>query len=54
MKLSIKGLEDKNAWNAAGISIPEYDIKEVVENTKKSPTWVHFGIGNIFRETLIN
>jgi len=49
MKLSINGLEDKNVWNAVGISIPEYDIKEVTENTKKSPVWVHFGIGNIFR-----
>ena len=49
MKLSIKGLEDKEAWNSAGISIPEYNIKEVVDNTKKSPVWVHFGIGNIFR-----
>jgi len=49
MKLSIKGLEDKEAWKSAGISIPQYNIKEVADNTKKSPQWVHFGIGNIFR-----
>lgn len=29
--------------------MPEYDIKQVRENTRKDPTWVHFGIGNIFR-----
>lgn len=49
MKLTIKGLENKEKWNSVGISVPEYNIEEIVENTKKSPVWVHFGIGNIFR-----
>lgn len=49
MKLTINGLKEKELWKAAGISVPNYDIAEVSENTKKSPVWVHFGIGNIFR-----
>lgn len=49
MKLTIHGLQDKSAWEGAGISLPAYDIEKVAENTKKSPVWVHFGAGNIFR-----
>ena len=33
----------------AGIKLPSYDVEKVAEDTKKSPVWVHFGIGNIFR-----
>lgn len=49
MKLTLAGLKDKAAWEAAGIAVPAYDIEKVVEDTKKSPSWVHFGAGNIFR-----
>lgn len=49
MKLTRKGLADRKAWEAAGIRLPAYDVKEVAERTQKSPKWVHFGIGNIFR-----
>lgn len=49
MNLSINGLKDKEAWKSAGIKIPEYDVTAISENTMKSPAWVHFGIGNIFR-----
>ncbi len=49
MKLTLAGLQDKQAWEQAGIRIPAYDIQSVVERTKESPVWVHFGIGNIFR-----
>lgn len=49
MKLSLKGIEDKTAWKNAGISLPRYDINALVNNTKSSPVWVHFGGGNIFR-----
>jgi fructuronate reductase len=28
---------------------PEYDRKSMTANTQKSPEWVHFGAGNIFR-----
>ena len=49
MKLSIDGIKDKTAWEEAGIKLPAYDVRKVAENTKASPVWVHFGIGNIFR-----
>ena len=49
MKLTLEGLKDVQAWKPAGIALPDYDIAQVYRNTINSPTWVHFGIGNIFR-----
>ncbi len=49
MRLSLAGLKDTGAWEAAGISVPSYDVAETQERTRKSPKWLHFGIGNIFR-----
>ncbi len=49
MKLTLEGLKDTAAWEKAGVTLPSYDIVALAENTKKSPHWVHFGIGNIFR-----
>ena len=49
MKLTLEGIKDRAAWEAAGVKLPEYDVAAVAENTKKAPVWVHFGIGNIFR-----
>lgn len=49
MKLTLDGIRDKKAWEEAGISLPSYNVEQIAENTRKSPTWVHFGAGNIFR-----
>ena len=49
MKLTLDGIKDKKSWEEAGVVLPSYDIEKVKEETKKSPAWVHFGIGNIFR-----
>jgi len=49
LKLNYKGLEDKKSWEKVGVSLPNYDVKNLAEKTKKNPIWVHFGIGNIFR-----
>lgn len=49
MKLNFEGLKNREAWEKAGIKLPEYDVKKVSEETKKAPAWVHFGAGNIFR-----
>lgn len=49
MKLTLEGIKNKEAWEAAGISLPSYDPQKIAEHTKKSPSWVHFGAGNIFR-----
>ncbi len=49
MKLTLQGIRETEKWEAARIGLPSYNIEEVAENTKKSPSWVHFGAGNIFR-----
>lgn len=49
MKLTLTGIQDKAAYEKAGILLPPYDAKELQEKTKENPAWVHFGIGNIFR-----
>ncbi len=49
MELTLQGIKDKDAWESAGVKLPAYDIVKVSEETKKSPVWVHFGAGNIFR-----
>ena len=43
MKLTLEGIKNAKEWEAAGITLPSYDIEKVVENTKKAPVWVHFG-----------
>lgn len=49
MKLNRASLADKAGWAAAHVALPQYDVAAVAEATKKAPTWVHFGTGNIFR-----
>lgn len=49
MKLSLKELEKTQEWETLKVTLPKYDVNSVVEKTKKNPTWVHFGAGNIFR-----
>ncbi len=54
MKLNIEGLKHAEIWQKSGFSLPEYDLKEIYENTKKNPEWLHLGTGNIFRAFLAN
>ncbi len=49
MKLNYAGIQDKAAWAAAGIRLPQYDWVTMAAKTSAAPTWVHFGAGNIFR-----
>ncbi len=49
MKLTDEGLKDRRAWESAGYILPEYDREEVRSETMKTPEWIHFGAGNIFR-----
>ena len=50
MKLSIESIRnDAAAWKAKGVALPTFDIDAVRAQTKKTPEWVHFGAGNIFR-----
>lgn len=49
MKLSAVDLKNKQIWSEANIKLPTFDRSAVLEKTRTSPTWVHFGAGNIFR-----
>ncbi len=49
MKLSYQGIQDRTAFEAAGIALPKYDWKSMCAATEQTPVWVHFGAGNIFR-----
>lgn len=49
MKLTLNGLQDRQAWASAGIALPTYDVARLQKKTREEPCWVHFGIGNIFR-----
>lgn len=49
MKLTLQGIQDKAAWQRAGIALPGFDLEEVRKNTAAAPAWLHFGAGNIFR-----
>lgn len=49
LSMNAKGLQDRNAWESAGVTLPQYDFQQMCDNTKQQPTWVHFGAGNIFR-----
>lgn len=49
MKLCYEGLKDRDLWASADVKLPEFDWKAMCLETEKSPVWVHFGAGNIFR-----
>ena len=40
---------DRAKWIEKGYKTASFNRAEMLENTKKSPEWVHFGVGNIFR-----
>lgn len=46
---------DKNSlkcsldWEKSGVRPPQFDLDKMIANTESSPSWVHFGSGNIFR-----
>ncbi len=49
MKLSYQGIQDRAAWEAAGVALPKFDWQAMRAETERAPAWVHFGAGNIFR-----
>lgn len=50
MKLTLDSINiEKALWQEKGFVLPEYDIRAMREQTAKTPEWVHFGAGNIFR-----
>jgi fructuronate reductase len=49
MRLNDQELCQKEQWEKAGIQLPRFDRSAMIQATKTSPQWVHFGAGNIFR-----
>lgn len=49
LHMNAKSLKNRAPWEEAGVKLPAFDWEKMRENTAKSPTWVHFGAGNIFR-----
>ena len=49
MRLNKHALKDYSEWEKAEIELPKFNIEEMIDKTKNSPTWVHFGAGNIFK-----
>ena len=50
MELTLKGImNDRQAFEAAGYSLPSFDYDKISAKTKAEPAWIHFGAGNIFR-----
>ena len=39
----------KESWKKPGVHLPTFDVQSTIEKTKKTPSWLHFGAGNIFR-----
>lgn len=49
MILTKAGLSDKKSWEEKQYILPKFDMEKMSENTRKAPTWIHFGGGNLFR-----
>ena len=49
LNLNYQGLSDRAGWEAAQVTLPNFDWTQMCQSTEASPTWVHFGAGNIFR-----
>ncbi|MRN53492.1 mannitol dehydrogenase family protein [Paenibacillus monticola] len=45
---------NKAAWTAAGVELPQFDYDQVAAQTQTKPEWIHFGAGNIFRGFVAN
>ena len=42
-------LSKRIQWERIGVKCPRFDISAMRSNTESTPTWLHFGAGNIFR-----
>ncbi|NLY92047.1 MAG: mannitol dehydrogenase family protein [Firmicutes bacterium] len=49
LRLNAASLTRKEEWKERGIAIPSFDYATMVAQTVATPTWIHFGAGNLFR-----
>ena len=50
MKLNLDSIRNQaDAWAAAHVALPKFDVAAVRAQTRETPEWAHFGAGNIFR-----
>lgn len=49
LKMNQSSLNYDREWKEAGVKLPQYDVQQMVCDTKANPIWIHFGAGNIFR-----
>ncbi|MCL2832257.1 MAG: mannitol dehydrogenase family protein [Treponema sp.] len=49
MRLTNQEIKNRAQWEKAGIGVPQFDREAMIAATEKTPEWVHFGAGNIFR-----
>ncbi len=54
IKLSKQNLQNISTWNKLEVELPKFDIDTIKANTAKTPEWIHFGAGNIFRGFIAN
>ncbi|MCK4401364.1 mannitol dehydrogenase family protein [bacterium] len=45
--LTRAGLKDPK-WKETGVSLPQFDIEEMIRSTKETPTWIHIAPGNLY------
>lgn len=49
MRINNQELTNHEQWEKAGITLPRFDRRAMIQATQSAPAWVHFGAGNIFR-----
>jgi len=49
LKLSKADIKDSGKWERAGITLPDFDMEQMIRNTAERPAWLHFGAGNILK-----
>lgn len=49
MQLTLQALQNTAWFKERDISLPAFDVERMRANTQKTPVWLHFGAGNIFR-----
>ena len=49
ISMNLDSLKEAALWQERSIKTPKFDVASVVSKTTQTPTWLHFGAGNIFR-----